>query len=46
MAIFFHTIDVDPHLKHKTALKRWINLCVLAENKTTSFFAPMTICWR
>ena len=34
MAIFFHTIDVDPHLKHKTALKRWINLCVLAENKT------------
>ncbi len=33
MAIFFHTIDVDPRLKHKRALKRWINDCVLAENK-------------
>ena len=34
MAIIFHTIDVDPKLKHKTALKRWIKDCVLAENKT------------
>ena len=33
MAIFFHTIDVDPRLKQKRALKRWINDCVLAENK-------------
>jgi len=33
MAIFFHTIDVDPRLKQKRALKRWINNCVLAENK-------------
>ena len=35
MAIFFHTIDVEPRLKHKTALKRWINDCILAENKKT-----------
>jgi rRNA maturation RNase YbeY len=35
MAIFFHTIDVDPRLKHKTALKSWINDCVLGENKKT-----------
>jgi rRNA maturation RNase YbeY len=35
MAIFFHTIDIDPRLKHKTALKSWINDCVLAENKKT-----------
>ena len=33
MAIFFHTIDVDHRLKHKIALKRWINDCILAENK-------------
>jgi len=33
MAIFFHTIDVDPRLQQKRALKRWINDCVLAENK-------------
>jgi rRNA maturation RNase YbeY len=35
MAIFFHTIDVEPRLKHKIALKRWINDCILAENKKT-----------
>jgi len=35
MAIFFHTIDVDPRLKHKTALKRWISDCIQAENKKT-----------
>ena len=35
MAIFFHTIDVDHRLKHKIALKRWINDCILAENKKT-----------
>jgi rRNA maturation RNase YbeY len=35
MAIFFHTIDVEPRLKHKTALKCWIKDCVLAENKKT-----------
>jgi probable rRNA maturation factor len=33
MAIFFHTIDADPHLKQKTALKRWINDCIRTENK-------------
>jgi probable rRNA maturation factor len=33
MAIFFHSIDVDPRLKHKTAIKRWINDCILTENK-------------
>jgi probable rRNA maturation factor len=33
MAIFFHTIDVDPRLKHKTALKGWIKDCILTENK-------------
>jgi rRNA maturation RNase YbeY len=35
MAIFFHTIDIAPRLKQKRALKRWINDCVLAENKKT-----------
>ena len=35
MAIFFHTIDVEPRLKHKTALKSWIKDCVLGENKKT-----------
>ena len=35
MSIFFHTIDVDPRLKQKRALKRWINDCVLAENKNS-----------
>lgn len=35
MAILFHTVDIDPRLKHKTALKRWINDCILAENKKT-----------
>jgi len=34
MAIFFHTFDVDPHLKHKNALKRWISDCVLAEKRS------------
>ena len=33
MAIFFHSIDVDPRLKHKTAIKRCINDCILTENK-------------
>lgn len=35
MAIFFHTVDVHHHLKHKNALKRWINDCVSGENKQT-----------
>ena len=34
MAIFFHSIDADPKLKHKTALKRWIKAAVESENKT------------
>jgi probable rRNA maturation factor len=34
MGIFFHTLDVNPGLKRKTALKRWIKDCILAENKT------------
>jgi rRNA maturation RNase YbeY len=33
MAIFFHTIGVNPNIEHKSALKRWINACVLDENK-------------
>lgn len=33
MAILFHTIDADPHLKQKNALKRWISDCVFTENK-------------
>jgi len=33
MAIFFHSLDADPRLKHKNALKRWINDCISAENK-------------
>jgi rRNA maturation RNase YbeY len=33
MAIFFHTIDADPRLKHKNALKRWISACISLENK-------------
>lgn len=35
MAIFFHSIDINPRLKHKTDLKRWIDDCILAENKKT-----------
>ena len=34
MGIFFHTLDVNPRLKHKTALKSWIKDCILAENKS------------
>jgi rRNA maturation RNase YbeY len=34
MAIFFHAVGVDPGIKHKNALKRWIKGCVLAENKS------------
>ena len=33
MAIFFHTIDIAPQLKHKLALKRWIRDQILAENR-------------
>jgi rRNA maturation RNase YbeY len=33
MAVFFHTIDTEPQLKHKLALKRWIRDQVLAENR-------------
>jgi rRNA maturation RNase YbeY len=33
MAVFFHTIDIEPQLKHKLALKRWISDQVLAENR-------------
>jgi rRNA maturation RNase YbeY len=33
MAIFFHAIDVDPQLRHKNALKRWIRACILTEKK-------------
>jgi rRNA maturation RNase YbeY len=33
MAIHFHTIDIDYSLKHKNALKRWINACVLEESR-------------
>jgi len=33
MAIFFHTLDVDPRLQHKNALKRWISDCISGENK-------------
>lgn len=33
MAILFHTIDADPQLKQKNALKRWISDCIFAENK-------------
>ena len=33
MAIFFHSIDVRPVVRHKTALKRWIKAAVEAENK-------------
>jgi rRNA maturation RNase YbeY len=33
MAILFHTIDADPQLKQKNALKRWISACIFAENK-------------
>jgi probable rRNA maturation factor len=32
MAILFHTIDADPQLKRKNALKRWISDCILAED--------------
>jgi probable rRNA maturation factor len=35
MAIFFHSIDINPRIRHKTALKRWINDCILSENKQT-----------
>lgn len=31
MAVFFHTIDVELALKHKSALKRWIIACIEAE---------------
>ena len=31
MAVFFHTIDTEPQLKHKLALKRWIRDQILAE---------------
>ena len=33
MAILFHTIDADPQLKRKNALKRWISDCILSEGK-------------
>jgi rRNA maturation RNase YbeY len=33
MAIFFHTLDADPRLQHKNALKRWISDCISSENK-------------
>lgn len=33
MAIFFHTLDADPRLQHKNALKRWISECISGENK-------------
>jgi rRNA maturation RNase YbeY len=33
MAIFFHTLDADPRLQHKNALKRWISACISGENK-------------
>jgi probable rRNA maturation factor len=33
MAVFFHTIDTEPQLKHKLALKRWIRDQILAENR-------------
>lgn len=33
MAIFFHSIDVRPVVRHKTALKRWMKAAVEAENK-------------
>jgi rRNA maturation RNase YbeY len=33
MAIFFHTLDADPRLQHKNALKRWISDCISGENK-------------
>ena len=33
MAIFFHTLDADPQLKQKNALKRWISDCIFLENK-------------
>jgi len=34
MAIFFHTIDINPHIKQKKALKRWINDQVMLENRS------------
>jgi rRNA maturation RNase YbeY len=33
MAIFFHTLDADPRLKQKNALKRWISDCIFVENR-------------
>ena len=33
MAIFFHTLDANPRLQHKNALKRWISDCISGENK-------------
>ena len=33
MAILFHTLDADPQLKQKNALKRWISDCIFLENK-------------
>lgn len=33
MAIFFHSIDVRPVVRYKTALKRWIKAAIEAENK-------------
>ena len=33
MGIFFHSIDVGPAVRHKTALKRWIKAAIEAENK-------------
>jgi rRNA maturation RNase YbeY len=33
MAVFFHTIDTEPQLKNKLALKRWIRDQILAENR-------------
>jgi rRNA maturation RNase YbeY len=33
MAILFHTLDADPQLKQKNALKRWISACIFLENK-------------
>jgi probable rRNA maturation factor len=32
MAIFFHNADINPKLKHKTALKRWMRDQILSEN--------------
>ena len=33
MAILFHTLDADPQLKQKNALKRWISDSISLENK-------------